>query len=98
MIQSRFKILSFIALVSAFAILSLIGQVWASPLQNPPSCTAGNPGCDPVLHAGNVGQIKAGALTLNTFGAALGLLVDKGKVGIGFNNPATKLDVRDNSA
>jgi hypothetical protein len=42
---------------------------------------------------GNTGQSKAGGLVLNTGGAAIGLIIDKGNVGIGTATPANKLEV-----
>ena len=48
------------------------------------------------LHVGIEGQSKAGGLILNTGGAAIGLIVDKGNVGIGTQNPTQRLEVDGN--
>lgn len=52
----------------------------------------------PPLDTSAFGQAKAGGLILNTGGASTGLIVDKGSVGIGTNNPGGTLDVRGSSA
>jgi len=45
------------------------------------------------LHVGIEGQSKAGGLILNTGGANIGLIIDKGLVGLGLRDPKQKLDV-----
>lgn len=47
----------------------------------------------PPLDTSAFGQAKAGGLILNTGGASIGLIVDKGNVGIGISNPTQKLHV-----
>lgn len=70
---------------------------WTAPLDVPPSCTSGNPGCDAPLTVGNTMQTKVGALTLNTSGSPFqyGLIVANGTVGIRTASPdtSTALDV-----
>jgi len=68
----------------------LIGtaQAWTEPGATPPGANV-----FPPLHTGPAGQIKAGGLTLNTGGAATGLIVQHGNVGIGTTGPATRLHV-----
>lgn len=63
-------------------------SAWVEPDQMPPEGNIAAP-----LNAGNVGQAKQGGLTLNIGGAAYGLIVDKGLVGIKTTNPQTDLDV-----
>jgi len=45
------------------------------------------------LNSGTTGQSKLGSLILNLGGAAVGLIVDKGFVGIGTTNPKGALDI-----
>lgn len=40
---------------------------WSAPLSSPPTCTAGNPGCDAPINVGAVGQMKTGLLSLGNF-------------------------------
>ncbi len=64
---------------------------WVEPDQMPPGGNIAAP-----LNTGNAGQIKTGGLILNTGGATLGLIVERGLVGIGTNNPQATLDVNGN--
>ena len=66
---------------------------WTEPTVAPPGGTV-----DVPLNVGNIGQSKAGGLILNTGGAANGLIVQNGKVGIGTTTPAYVLDVRGTSS
>lgn len=59
---------------------------WQAPGGNPP---AGN--TDSPLNTGSAGQAKSGGIILNTGGAATGLIVQNGNVGIGTTNPQSKL-------
>ncbi len=52
----------------------------------------------PPLDTSATGQAKAGGLIVNTGGAPVGFIVDKGSVGIGTNNPGGTLDVQGSSA
>jgi len=61
---------------------------WIPPLAEPP---AGNN--ETPLNATGTGQSKIGGLLLNSGGAANGLLVQSGNVGIGILNPIAKLEV-----
>ncbi|MDP2820710.1 MAG: tail fiber domain-containing protein [bacterium] len=61
---------------------------WTEPTLNPPQGNISGP-----INISNKGQSKAGGLILNTGGAATGLVVAKGNVGIGITNPIYKLDV-----
>lgn len=62
---------------------------WTEPTVAPPGGTVNVP-----INVGNIGQSKAGGLILNTGGAANGLIVQSGFVGIGTTSPVGKLDVR----
>ncbi len=79
--------LTFGILVLCFAV-GFYALAWHSPTASPPGNNVAAP-----LNVSSVGQTKAGGLMLNTGGAANGLIVDKGNVGIGTTNPATKLDI-----
>jgi hypothetical protein len=61
---------------------------WTKPTLNPPQGNVSGP-----INISNTGQSKSGGLILNTGGAGIGLIVDKGNVGIGINNPSRKLEV-----
>jgi hypothetical protein len=76
-------------LVFAFTISYLV-SAWTEPAVTPPG---GN--VDTPINVGNIGQIKAGGLILNTGGATNGLIVQSGNVGIGNPSPElwTKLDI-----
>jgi len=90
MSQSNFsKILAlcFGVLVMIF-VLNYLVLAWTEPTQSPPEGNVPAP-----LNVGNTGQSKSGGLILNTGGAATGLVVDKGNVGIGITVPNSKLDV-----
>ncbi|MFH1781434.1 MAG: thrombospondin type-1 domain-containing protein [Patescibacteria group bacterium] len=45
------------------------------------------------LSTNALGQYKSGGLNLNTGGAAIGLIVDKGRTGVGTQNPQAELEV-----
>ena len=69
---------------------------WTAPLANPSICISGNPGCDAPLNAGPLSQSKLGALRIvnqNYPASPYGLIVEKGKVGIGTTNPGAKLEL-----
>lgn len=70
-----------------------VSYVSASSTWVAPTASAPGNNTDVPLNVGSVGQIKIGGLTLNTGGAANGLIVDKGNVGIGVTTPTQKLDV-----
>lgn len=76
-----------IILTAVFTVSHFI-YAWSEPVANPPAGNAPAP-----LNVSNIGQAKVGGLILNTGGAAVGLVVDKGNVGIGELNPGAKLDV-----
>ena len=72
-------------------LISYIVLAWTEPTQSPPGGNVPAP-----INVGPVGQAKEGGLILNTGGAEYGLIVDKGKVGIGTAAPGQKLDVAGN--
>jgi hypothetical protein len=86
---------SFFYSFSIFFALLAAGTVvaWTGPLSTPPNCTSGNPGCDAPLNVSLNAQAKAGGLLLNTGGAANGLIVQYGNVGIGIASPVEPLQV-----
>ena len=65
-----------------------LASAWVEPDQMPPGGNIAAP-----INTGNSGQIKTGGLILNTGGATLGLIVEKGLVGIGTDTPQATLDV-----
>jgi hypothetical protein len=67
--------------------IKMVGA-WVEPDQMPPGGNIAAP-----LNTGNVGQTKLGGLILNTGGSAIGLIVEKGLVGIGTTTPQAELDV-----
>ena len=81
-LKSPSTIFSLFVLVLLFAWMTY-GQEPSSPSSNVPA----------PLHVGIEGQSKAGGLIINTGGAAIGLIVDKGLVGLGLRDPKQKLDV-----
>lgn len=88
----------FILYINTFAIgilvsfgVVLAASQWYTPTSNPPGNNADIP-----LNVSSIGQIKEGGLTINTGGAATGLIVSKGNVGIGTSSPSEKLDVSGN--
>ncbi|MDO8522812.1 MAG: hypothetical protein Q7S12_00800 [bacterium] len=69
-------------------LIAVQSFAFTEPTQVPPGGNVSAP-----INISNTGQSKAGGLILNTAGAVLGLIVDKGDVGIGTVSPAQKLDV-----
>jgi len=90
--QISYKVISlvFSVLVVCFAI-AFYAVAWSEPTQSPPGGNVPTP-----LNTGSTGQSKAGGLILNTGGAANGLIVANGNVGIGTTNPGTRLNVNGN--
>ena len=84
---SKTFVLCFGVLAMVF-LLNYLVLAWIEPSQSPPQGNVPAP-----LNVGNVGKSKSGGLILNTVGAATGLVVDKGNVGIGITEPGVKLDV-----
>lgn len=86
------KTKSIALILGVLAMSFLVGYLvlaWTEPTTTPPGGNVPAP-----LNVGNVGQSKVGGLILNTGGAPIGLIVDKGNVGIGITNPGEKLDVQ----
>ncbi len=79
-------ILSTVVLFSVYLVLAQV--VWVEPTVAPPGGNVGAP-----LNTGSTGQSKSGGLILNTGGAANGLIVLSGNVGIGTTTPTSKLEV-----
>ncbi len=80
------------ALIIAVLALSL-GAVYLALGFTEPSVAPPAGNVPAPLNVGSSGQSKSGGLILNTGGAAYGLIVDKGNVGIGTPNPGAKLEV-----
>ncbi|MEK7498803.1 MAG: hypothetical protein AAB611_03020 [Patescibacteria group bacterium] len=76
----------FLAVILGFMLQ--IAHAWVEPTLTPPGANAPAP-----LNESNVGQEKIGGLLLNSGGAATGLIVDKGRVGVGTSLPEALLSV-----
>ena len=81
--------IAFAVLVVVFAISYNVLATWTEPTALAPGGNRPTP-----LNVGHVGQSKTGGLTLNTGGAATGLIIDKGNVGIGTTTPGTPLEIK----
>ena len=90
MFYSNFqKTIALLVGVVAMALaISYFVFAWTEPTQAPPGRNVPAP-----LNVGSAGQSKAGGLILNTGGAATGLIVRYGNVGIGTTEPEMQLDV-----
>jgi|GEM_PF-5827430 len=83
---SKYIYVSFLAV--ALGLMLQVAYAWVEPTLAPPGANAPTP-----LNESSVGQEKIGGLILNTGGAGTGLIVDKGRVGIGTTNPKAALHV-----
>lgn len=45
---------------------SIALAAWTAPLNGPPTCTSGNPGCDAPINVSSTAQTKSGSLTVST--------------------------------
>lgn len=79
--------LQIISLIGVFLLAQVVFG-FAEPVQAPPNGNAPAP-----LNVGSSIQSKTGGLILNTGGAAYGLIVQLGNMGIGVANPTAKLEV-----
>jgi len=86
-----FWLLSIIIIGIIFGLGIGLVKAWIEPKESPPSGNLPAP-----INVGSLGQTKAGGLILNTGGAAYGLIVATGSVGIGVTQPSEKLDVDGN--
>ncbi len=74
-----FKNFNLVSIISIVIISLFVGVVfvyadWSVPLNQPPTCIAGNPGCNTPINTGSTNQIKLGSLGvygLNTSGIFL---------------------------
>ena len=80
------KIFITIAVALLFPAIAL--AQWVGPTATPPSNNTATP-----LDVSATAESKIGGLLLNTGGAANGLIVQNGNVGICTTNPFTKLDI-----
>jgi hypothetical protein len=56
----------------AFALgASIALAAWTAPLNGPPTCTSGNPGCDAPLNISSTAQTKTGSLTVSGSGNSI---------------------------
>ena len=83
-----FWLLSIIIIGVIFGLGVGLVKAWVEPGGSPPNGNLPAP-----INVGNLGQVKAGGLMLNTAGAPYGLIVASGNVGVGVLNPSQKLDV-----
>ncbi len=83
------KICSLIISISTIVFLCSPVHAWIEPTTIPPGNNIYAP-----LNSSSFGQSKIGGLILNIGNAAHGLIVRYGLVGIGTDNPESKLDVR----
>jgi hypothetical protein len=51
------------AIALGLVCASTVFAQWSAPLNGPPTCISGNPGCDAPLNVSSTGQTKAGNLT-----------------------------------
>ncbi len=86
-IKSKFTVFSLFFCVFYFVFIS--AHAWIEPTTIPPGNNIFAP-----LNSSAFGQSKVGGLILNLGNAAHGLIVRYGLVGIGTDNPESKLDVR----
>jgi len=78
----------FAVIVVCFAIAVYV-SAWTEPTAVPPGTNVPAP-----LNVSNIEQIKLGGLILNTGGAAYGLAVAQGNVGIGTTSPDHRLQIQ----
>ena len=84
----RFFTYSLIAIGAAFLSVGIQAFAFTQPASAPPTGDAYAP-----IDTGSAAQAKTGGLLLNTGGAANGLIVQYGKVGIGTVSPGMALEV-----
>jgi len=87
-ISQAVTITSIIFIVIVVGTTLKLTSAWVEPDVAPPGGNIAAP-----LNTSSYGQTKSGGLILNTLGAAYGLLVDNGNVGIGAQTPNQKLEV-----
>jgi len=79
----------FVGIIVSVCFLAISALfAWTSPTSDPPGGNVSGP-----INISAVGQTKQGGLMINTAGADVGLIVLKGKVGVGTENPIATLDV-----
>jgi len=80
-------------------VVALLGGWYAfaftPPVDSPPTCNAGDPGCDAPINVGGTLQHKQGTLQVDNFRSYLDGIFD-GNVGIGIPLPLEKLEVDGN--
>jgi hypothetical protein len=50
---------------------SIALAAWSAPLNGPPTCASGNPGCDAPVNVGATAQTKSGSLTVSGSGSSI---------------------------
>ncbi len=79
-----FKNFNFDSILSIIIIGLFVGVVfvyadWSAPISSPPTCVAGNPGCDTPINVSSIDQTKLGSLGvlgLNAYGILLNPVSD----------------------
>ena len=83
------------SIILALILVLGVGYVYAQSVWTPPTAPPPGDNTAAPINVGSSGQSKSGGLILNTGGAANGLIVVSGNVGIGTTNPSgTRLLVR----
>jgi hypothetical protein len=67
-------------------------QAWTGSPGNPPSCPAGQPGCDALIDVGIAPQVKDAGLSVNAL-TSYGSDYVQNRVGVGTTTPVVALDV-----
>jgi len=78
-------------IIASLFLTGFMVFAWTGPSTAPPGGNVASP-----LDTSNVAQTKEGGLWLNINGAPVGLIVDKGKVGIGTQTPGEILEILGN--
>ena len=87
--KQKTSLLYSLPIVAVSALLVMAGVwAWTDAPAAPPNSNVAAP-----INSGSIGQSKIGGVILNTGGAAVGLIVDKGNVGIGTTAPEIKLHI-----
>ncbi len=89
--SSSRRVLSHTTALMVGVILAGLGtavSAWTGPQNSPPTCVAGQAGCDAPINVGTGSQVKNGNLSVNAFTATQNSLF-YGKLGVGSSNAPT---------